>query len=205
MINFADHHRHSTMNTSPLILAFRIPLLVLLSTMAGAHAQEEKIWHVKAIHPEGRLLDVKALDKDGGIHGVKAIEADNNLHLMDIKAFVGGKRLPIKVLARGEGDKYEPVKAIGEDGTIYAIKALTAEGTRLDVKGVKRSGNIIHIKAIGPNGEFYGIKALSPEGRVYDVKGIRLGNERIEGKVHGVEFVAHIKALPQAPEAPLKE
>jgi hypothetical protein len=188
------------MQPSSLIFALRAFALVAFVAILPAHAQEDRIWHVKAIHPEGRLLDVKALDKDGGIHAVKAIEADGNVHLMDIKALVGGKRLPVKVLVRGEGDKYEPVKAIGEDGTIYAIKALTPEGGKLDVKGVKRSGNIIHIKAIGPNGEFYGVKAISPEGRVHDVKGVRLGSERVEGKIHGVEFVAHIKAIPQAPE-----
>ena len=32
------------------------------------------IWHVKAFHPDGKLLDVKAITKDGGIHDVKAIQ-----------------------------------------------------------------------------------------------------------------------------------
>ena len=95
--------------------------------------------------------------------------------------------------------KLAPVKAIGEDGTIYAIKAITPEGEKLDVKGASKNGTIINIKAIGASGDFLGIKAISPEGRLYDVKGIKLGTEKVEGKVNGVEFAAHIKALPQAP------
>jgi hypothetical protein len=122
------------------------------------------------------------------------------LHLLDIKALLDSKRLPVKVLLKGRNDKYEPVKAITEEGVILDIKALTPEGEKLDVKGVKRSGNIIHIKAIGPKGEFYGVKALSPEGRVYDIKGIKLSSEPVAGKTNGVEFAAHVKALAQAPE-----
>src|SRR6187200_2287116 len=86
----------------------------------------ETIWHVKAFLPEGKLLDVKALDKDGNIYAVKAIQRDDNFHMMDIKALVGDKKLPVKMLV--SDDQYAPVKAIGEDGTIYDIKALTAEG-----------------------------------------------------------------------------
>ena len=192
------------MKCSKLAAKWHAAVLTTLAVLLNVHpaaAAEERIWHVKAIHPEGRLLDVKAIDKDGGIHSVKAIEADGNFHVMDIKALVAGRRLPVKVLVRAAGDKYEPVKAIGEDGTIYSIKALTPEGEKLDVKGVKRSGNIIHIKAVGPDGGFFGIKALSPEGRVHDIKGIRLGTDPVEGKIHGVEFAAHVKALPQAPES----
>ena len=180
-------------------------LIILIAGIAAIFAPnqlsaaEEKIWHVKAFHPEGRLLDVKAIDKDGKIHGIKAIESDGNVHLLDIKATVGDQKLPVKVLPKAAGDTFEPVKAIGEDGTVYAIKALTPDGAKLDVKGVKRSGNIIHIKAVAPDGTFYGVKAISPEGRVYDVKGIKMNKEPVEGKVNGVDFAAHIKAIPQAP------
>src|SRR5205085_1954689 len=106
----------------PLNLA--VVSAVFLGMSTWAQAQDEKVWHVKAIHPEGRLLDVKAIDKDGKIQPVKAIEADGNLHLLDIKALVGGKRLPVKVLPKGGTDKYEPVKAITEEGVILDIKAL---------------------------------------------------------------------------------
>ena len=73
-----------------------------------------------------------------------------NLHLLDIKALVDGKKLPVKILV--SSDKYSPVKAIGEDGAVYDIKVITLEGEKLDVKGVSRSGSIIHIKMIGPHG-----------------------------------------------------
>ena len=45
---------------------------------------------------------------------------------MDIKALMGGKKVPVKILV--STDEYAPVKAIGSDGTIYDIKALTPEG-----------------------------------------------------------------------------
>ena len=166
---------------------------VLMSASVGA---AERIWHVKAVHPEGRLLDVKAIDKEGQIHSVKAIQDGDNFHLLDIKALQGKERLPVKVLV--STDKNLPVKAIASDGTILDVKALTAEGQKLDVKGVRRSGSIIHIKALGPGGAEYGVKAISPEGRMYDIKGIKMSAEKEEGKVNGVAFGAHVKALPQA-------
>lgn len=181
----------------PIIRAFL--LTVALAAFSPLRAAEEKIWHVKAVHPDGKLIDVKAIDKDGKPNAVKAIETDGNVHLLDIKALIGDKRVPVKVLVAGPDDKYEPVKAIGDDGTIYGIKAITADGAKLDVKGVKRSGGIIHIKAIAPDGSLWGVKAVSPEGHLYDVKGIKMNKEKVEGKVNGVEFAAHIKALPQAP------
>ena len=154
----------------------------------------EVIWHIKAVHPEGSFLDIKALDKDGKIYDVKAIQDFDQRSILDIKAFIGGKRLPIKILV--SNDKYSPVKAIGDDGTIYDIKALTSNGDKLDVKGVNRSGNIIHIKAINKEGVFYGVKAISPEGKLNDVKGIKVTKENIETKLNGVEVHAHIKAIP---------
>ncbi len=156
---------------------------------------DHDIWHVKAIHPEGRTLDVKAIDNEGHIYDVKAIQDSDQRHLMDVKAFIGGREVPVKILV--SDDRYAPVKAIGSDGAIYDIKALTAEGVQLDVKGVSRSGNILHIKAISSDGAFYGIKAISPEGEMNDVKGVKMSDEDREAVVNGVEVHAHIKALPQ--------
>jgi len=153
------------------------------------------IWHIKAIHPEGGIIDVKALDKDGNIYEVKAIQDSDQRQLLDIKALVGEKKLPVKILVSDE--EYAPVKAIDEDGTIYDIKALTSTGDKLDVKGVSRSGNIIDIKAITKEGIFYGIKAISPEGQLNDVKGVKMTNDDLELTVNGVEVHAHVKALPQ--------
>ncbi|MEJ2583892.1 MAG: hypothetical protein P8Z38_02250 [Robiginitalea sp.] len=153
------------------------------------------IWHIKAIHPEGRTLDVKALDSEGNIYDVKAIQDAGQRQLMDVKALMEGKKAPVKILV--SGDAYAPVKALGEDGTIYDIKALTPEGERLDVKGVKKSGNITHIKAINSKGEFYGIKAISPDGMLNDVKGVKMTETDQEAVINGVKVHAHIKALPQ--------
>jgi hypothetical protein len=195
--NPARLHGHACVKLRTPMRALLI-ICTILSVFTPCRA-EEKIWHIKAIHPEGRLLDVKAIDKQGKIHAIKAIQEDDNFHLLDIKALVNGSKLPVKILV--SDDKYAPVKAIGEGGTIFDVKALTAEGQKLDVKGIKRSGNIIHIKAVGPGETFYGVKALSPEGRVYDVKGIKMSKDREETKVNGVSVAAHVKALPPAPEA----
>jgi hypothetical protein len=155
----------------------------------------ETIWHVKAIHPKGQFIDVKAFDEAGNKHDVKAVEKYGNLHVLDIKAFVNGERLPIKMLV--SNDEYAPVKAIGQDGTLYDIKALTSDGEKLDVKGVSRYGNIIDIKAIADEGEYFGIKAISPKGIIHDIKGIKMSNDNVEMILSGVEVHAHIKALPQ--------
>src|SRR5688572_1271892 len=63
-------------------------LIVFFVFLVSLSCAEEKVWHIKAIHPEGRLLDVKAIDKDGKIHSVKAIQEDDNFHLLDVKALV---------------------------------------------------------------------------------------------------------------------
>ncbi|MGI9547446.1 MAG: DUF7486 family protein, partial [Flavobacteriaceae bacterium] len=95
---------------------------------------EMVVWHIKAVHPEGRTIDVKAIDKEGAIHDIKAIQDSDQRSFMDIKALVGNKQFPVKILV--SGDKYTRVKAIAEDSTVYDIKALTPEGDTLDVKGV---------------------------------------------------------------------
>jgi hypothetical protein len=141
------------------------------------------------------MLDVKALDKDGNIYDVKALQETDQRQLLDIKAFFGDEKVPVKILV--SDDTFAPVKAIGMDGTIYDIKALTPEGDRLDVKGIKRSGNIIDIKAINREGAFYGVKAISPEGLLNDVKGVKMYKEDLEATINGVKVHAHVKALPQ--------
>ncbi|MDA7803861.1 hypothetical protein N8987_04725 [Crocinitomix sp.] len=161
----------------------------------AACAGENGIWHIKAVHPEGRFLDIKAVGKDGNLYDVKAIQDANQRQLMDIRAFVGEEKVPVKILM--SEDKYSPIKGIGADGTIYEIKAITPEGNKLDVKGVSRSGNIINIKAISEDGAFYSIKAISKEGQLNDVKGVKMSDEDLELMLNGAEVHAHIKALPQ--------
>ena len=159
-------------------------------------AGDNFIWHIKAIHPEGRVIDVKALDKDGTAYDVKALQDSDQSSLMDVKAFIGDmNQSPVKILLNN--DKFAPVEAIGEDGTIYDIKAMESDGTQLDIKGVKRSGNLVHIKAINSRGEYYGVKAISPSGQLNDVKGVKMVKEDLETTINGVEIYAHIKAIPQ--------
>ena len=59
---------------------------------------EEVIWHVKAFHPDGKLLDVKAIDADGHTYDVKSIQNSDQTSILDVKAFVNGRVLPIKML-----------------------------------------------------------------------------------------------------------
>ncbi|MBK9641927.1 MAG: hypothetical protein IPO72_11760 [Saprospiraceae bacterium] len=51
------------------------------------------LWHVKAVHPDGKLIDIKAIDENGRIYDVKALAENGNGHIMDIKAFVGSTKL----------------------------------------------------------------------------------------------------------------
>ena len=160
-------------------LALRsLTLLVAVAAFIGSVAAEERIWHIKAVHPDGKLLDVKALDEKG-----------------NVKALIEGNKLPVKVLV--SDDKNAPVKAVGDEGKIYAIKAMATDGQMLDVKGVNPAGHIVDIKALGPDGVLYGIKSISPEGRVYDVKGVKMKGASVEMTINGVAIGAHIKALPQ--------
>jgi len=165
------------------------------SSMNVSDSKDVIIWHIKAIHPEGECLDVKTIDKDGNIYDVKAIQNSDQTSIMDIKAFVNGKQLPIKILV--SEDKYLPVKAIDTDGTIMDIMALTSDGQKLEVKGVSQSGNIIHIKAITKEGGFYGLEAISPKGWINDVKGIKMFKTDVEATINGVDVFAHIKSIPQ--------
>ncbi|MCB0782504.1 MAG: hypothetical protein KDC03_23695, partial [Flavobacteriales bacterium] len=156
--------------------------------------QAALIWHVKAIGTDGHFLDLKVRDPDGTLHSVKALYEDGNDQLMDVKAFVNGQRLDVKVLE--SNDELLPVKAIGADGQVHDIKALMADGTVLDVKAVARDGAILHIKAIAPDGKQLGVKAIGPGGQLRDVKGLKF-REGTELTLHGVPVLAHIKALPQ--------
>jgi hypothetical protein len=156
-------------------------------------AQNDLIWHVKVIHPDGRFMDVKAFDKEGRAYEVNAIFDGDNNYIMDIKAFVGSQKIPLEILS--SKDKYAPVKALSEDGTLYDIKAITSELKKLDIKGVSSDGNITHIKAIGKDGKHYGVKAVSPTGNFYDVKGISLESD--EPNNAPVKIRAHVKAIVQ--------
>lgn len=172
-----------------------ILFFTIMFPVADLAASDAQIWHIKAVHPAGKLLDVKVVDQDGGIHDVKAVQQSGNHHILDIKAFVNGSVLPVKVLV--SDDWLGPVKAIGEDGTIFDVKALANDDLKLDVKAVSRAGHVLDIKAVGDQHQFYGIKAISTDGHLYDVKGISLSEDGVEEQVNGVDVRAHVKALPQ--------
>jgi len=154
---------------------------------------KKTMWNIKAITPDGENLAVKAIDDKGNKFDLKAIQIENQNCFMNIKAFVNGSELPVKVLV--SDDKYSPVKAISGDGTIYDIKAIADDGAILDVKGISRSGNIINIKAVNEQGAFYAIKAFSPSGQLNDVKGIKIFERAKELTIQGNEVYAHVKAI----------
>jgi len=156
---------------------------------------ERIIWNIKAVTADGKNLDVKAFDAEGNKFDVKATQDSKQHSFMNIKAFVEGAELPVKIMQ--SSDEYAPINAIGRNGTIYEIKALTENNVTLDIKGISRSGNIINVKAINENGEFYGVKAFAQDGKLNQVKGIKIFDREVEMKVQGHPVLAHLKAINQ--------
>jgi len=174
--------------------------LIFFGVFALMNAQEESgekeiIWHVKAIHPTGYTMDVKAFNENGVRFDVKALEDAEQSYIMEVRTFVKGEGIPVKVLLSEE--QYKPLAGIDDNGKTYVLRAITAEGKYLPVKGVRKSGYIIHVKAIGEDGSFYGVKALSTSGKLRDVKGVKMYDKQLEITLHGVPVHAHVVALPQ--------
>lgn len=142
-----------------------------------------------------KYLKIKAIDKKGEMYDVKAIQNSEQTSLLDVKAFVKGKRLAVKMLVGDE--RYYPVKAIGEEENILDIKAITEDGIVLPVKGVSKSGNIVHIRAIYENMIFSNVVAISPDGTTNAVKGIKINPDNVETTIYRIEVFAHIKSIPQ--------
>ncbi len=154
-------------------------------------------WHVKAFRPEAKLLDIKAIDKDGKRHDVKAIQDSDDTSIMNVKALVNGKRLPIKLIIKSGDERYYPVKAIDDKGNLINIKAISEDGEIMDVKGFSRSGNIINLRAITKDYRYYNIISISPAGDVNAVKGIKMFDTEEEAIINGVSIFAHVKSLRQ--------
>lgn len=174
--------------------------LIFCGFFAFAHAQKASggkgiIWHVKAIDPNGNTMSVKAFDEKGARFDVKAIEDAEQSYIMEVRAFVNGKSLPVKVLV--SEDEYKPIAGIDDNGKTYVLRAITAEGKYLPVKGVRKSGYIIHVKAVAEDGSFYSVKALSSAGKLRDVKGVKMYDKQLELTLNGVPVHAHVVALPQ--------
>ncbi|NNE01856.1 MAG: hypothetical protein HKN52_01720 [Eudoraea sp.] len=153
-------------------------------------------WHVKAYHPEATFMDIKAIDEEGNYHDVLVVQDSDDTSVMNVKAFVNGIRLPVKITLKGS-DRYYPVKAIDENGTLIKIKAIAQNGEIMDVKGFSRSGNIINLRAITKDHKYYDIIAISPLGRVNGVKGIKMLDTEQEAVINGVPIFAHVKSLQQ--------
>ncbi len=154
------------------------------------------LWNVKAYLKDSKLVKIKAIDKDGNMYDVKAIQSFDDTSILDVKAFVNGEELPIKLIVK-ENDMYYPLKAIANDGTLLDIKAITETGELLPIKGVGKSGNVVHIRAISEDSSFYSVFAISPDNRVNDVKGVKMLKTTVETIINGVEVFAHVKALRQ--------
>ena len=116
---------------------------------------KEILWHINAIHPEGKTFSIKAIDKEGNQYDVSAIQNSDQHSFLDVKAIVGDKQLPVKMLL--SEDQYAPVKAIDKGGVSYDIKAITETGEKLAVKGVTQFGTVVSLKAINKEGEFYAV------------------------------------------------
>jgi len=155
----------------------------------------QEIWNVKAVLPNGELIDVKAFDAAGNVFDVKAFVENNNTQFIDVKAIKDGKRLPVKVMPEEKG--IYPVKAIDEDGSILSIKAFSSIHVKYDIKGISKTGNIINIKMLDGSKSHYAVKAISPKGILHDIKGVKFSEDKIEDIVHGKAYFAHLKALPQ--------
>lgn len=196
MSGFRVHAHVKAMHPAANEDEFKVPLKPKKKTKKKSKNDFKRIiWNIKAVTAEGKNLDIKAFDEEGNVFDVKATQDSKQHSFMNIKAFVNGHELPVKIL--DSEDKYAPVKAIARDGKIYDIKAITEGDVKLDVKGISRSGNIIHVKAINESGEFYGVKAFAPDGKLNDVKGIKIFERKTELKIQGNPVYAHLKAIKQ--------
>jgi hypothetical protein len=152
-------------------------------------------WKVNAVTADGIKLAVKAIDPEGNQFDVQATQDSEQHSFMNVKIFVDGYELPVKILQ--SDDKHAPINAIGAKGEIYEIKAITADNIQFELKGVNRLGRIIHVKALNQNGEFLDVKAFAPDGKVNEINGIKVFDKDVEMKIQGHLVHAHVKALNQ--------
>ncbi len=153
-------------------------------------------WSVRAIGPSGDFVPVIALDSKGGKHQVVALKEANNDHILNIKADVKGEMMPVKVTI-SEGTSI-PVAAILPDGELAPLMAAANDTLMWPITAYSQMGNVIHIKAVGENEKAYGVKAISPNGILFDIKGLIFLGQKFEGNENGVNYKAHVKAIPQA-------
>ncbi len=92
----------------------------------------EIFWEIKAYKIFETLLDVKAIDKNGKMHDIRAIQNSEDVSILDVKAFIDGERLPVKLIIKNN-ERYYPLKAIDSEGNLIDINFINAYG---DVEGV---------------------------------------------------------------------
>ena len=159
---------------------------------------DDLLWHVKAFRPDAQILQVKAIDENGKIHDVKAFQPyEASSSVLNVKALVDEKRLPIKIILPNNKGEYFPLVAIRDDGSKLKIVAINDKGEYLEVKGHSKSGNVINISAITTDGFGYNIIAISPFGEVNSVMGIKMLDATEEAVINGVSIFAHVKAIKQ--------
>jgi hypothetical protein len=156
--------------------------------------QEEILWEIKAYRIFETLLDVKAIDKNGTMHDIRAIQNSEDASVLDVKAFIDGARLPVKLIIKNN-ERYYPLKAIDAEGSLIDIKAITKDGKILPVKGVSKTGNVVHLRAITEDMTFYDIIAMSPNTEFNHVKGIKMTDNPVETIINGVSIFAHVKSI----------
>ncbi len=170
------------------------PILVKPVADDKEEPAKEIFWEIKAYKIFETLLDVKAIDKDGKMHDIRAIQNSEDVSILDVKAFVDGERLPVKLIIKN-GERYYPLKAIDSEGNLIDIKAITPDGNILPVKGVSKTGNVVHLRAIAEDQSFYDIIAMSPDISFNHVKGIKMTDNPVEAIVNGVSIFAHVKSI----------
>lgn len=182
--------------------AFMVVFMCFSATSAQQVTRQEKsdareggVWHVKALHPDGYILDVRAYDRMGNVYEVKAVNDSCQSYIMDINAYSDKEILPVKVLMGTDG--HNPVSAIDDEGKNFQLRAVTPEGKFFPIRGSKSSVYTVDIKAVTPEGRLLNIRAVSPDGKLREVKGIKMYEKSLEMTLQGVEIHAHLVALPQ--------
>lgn len=202
-----------TIESTSIHLKVSILFFLLILTMTNGYAQidtenrsklikpeanitDDLIWQIKAFRPDAQILNVKAIDKKGNIYDVKAFQPpESSSSVLNVKAIVNDKRLPIKIILPEDNEKYFPLVAIKDDGSLMKIVAINDKGKYLEVRGHSKSGNIIYISAITEDLMGYNILAISPFGEVNSVVGMKMLNTIEEAVINGVSVYAHVKAL----------
>ncbi|TBN06720.1 hypothetical protein EYD45_02220 [Hyunsoonleella flava] len=196
------------------IIGYKLCMLIMLFAVIGCKEGTSKdkttktetenvvkfkdiFWNVKAIQPNGKSLDIKIFDNAGNGFDVKAVQNSEQDQLLDVKAFMEGERLPVKILVSKK--QFSPVVAISQKGNTYKLKAVTPEGEQHQIIGVRRFGNVVIMKAVTQKGKFYAVKALSPSGKSNDIKGIKINPQDKEMSLRGSQIYAHVKAMHPAP------